>query len=158
MGANLGDRAATLKSALSLLSTHPKIRNIATSSVYETQPVGGVPQPLFLNLVVGLETAMTPESLLALLLEIELKYGRVRRERNGPRTLDLDLLAFENEKRNTAELTLPHPRMLERAFVLVPLRELLHRESFSSTAWKTLRDEISRETTSEGVRFVSLSL
>lgn len=138
-GANLGDRAATLNAALERLRTAPGIHALETSSVYETSPVGPVDQPNFFNVAVGVETNLTPEALLALLLDVERAFGRVRAERWGPRTLDLDLLAFEGETRRTADLHLPHPRMLERSFVLVPLAELLARPRFQRPAWDALR-------------------
>jgi len=158
LGANLGDRVATLKSALTQIDAHEAVTILATSSVYETEPVGGIHQPLFLNLVAGIETTLTPESLLGVLLEIEHKHGRIRLERNGPRTLDLDLLAFEGETRHTAPLTLPHPRMMERPFVLVPLKEVLQHSSFSVPFWQPLRQSLSHPFTSDGVRWMSGNL
>ena len=127
-GSNLGDRAATLREALRALDETPGVRVASASSLHETDPVGGVPQPLFLNLAARLEIAatLTPETLLAEMQCIERHFGR-RRETEihwGPRTLDLDLLLFGDETRATDFLTLPHPRLWERAFVLVPLREV----------------------------------
>ena len=129
-GSNLGDRAATLRGALRALDETPGVRVAAVSALYETDPVGGVPQPHFLNLAARLEiaeaTTLTPETLLAEMQRIEHAFGR-RRETEihwGPRTLDLDMLLFGGETRATDFLTLPHPRMWERAFVLIPLREI----------------------------------
>jgi len=141
-GSNLGDRAASLRGAMRALAETPGVRVAAVSALYETAPVGGVPQPPYLNLAARLEIppspaqasapahthalAHTPETLLAEMQRIERAFGR-RREteiRWGPRTLDLDLLLFDNETRATDFLTLPHPRMWERAFVLIPLREV----------------------------------
>jgi 2-amino-4-hydroxy-6-hydroxymethyldihydropteridine diphosphokinase len=139
-GANLGDRLATLAAAVTALRCSHGVHALETSSVYETAPVGLTAQPKFLNLVAGIETTLTPEALLHALQTIEQAHGRVRIERWGPRTLDLDLLAFEAETRATASLTLPHPRMLARAFVLVPLHELLRSPRFAGDArWEKLK-------------------
>ena len=140
-GANLGDRAATLRAAVERLSGINGIARVECSALYETEPVGVADQPKFLNLALGLETTLSPEQLLAALQAIEQAFGRVRTVRWGPRTLDLDLLAYEGEERETPALTLPHPRMFERAFVLVPLRELLSRDPFRDR-WPALRERI----------------
>ena len=124
LGSNLGDRAALLRRALAALQRGGDVRVVAESAVYETAPVGGPPQPDYLNMVVAVETALEPETLLERCLAIEAEHGRVRRERWGARTLDLDLLSFGAETLRTERLTLPHPRMAERAFVLVPLAEI----------------------------------
>ncbi|MFA5057469.1 MAG: 2-amino-4-hydroxy-6-hydroxymethyldihydropteridine diphosphokinase, partial [Opitutaceae bacterium] len=112
------------------------------STVYETAPVGVVDQPMFLNLVAGIETTLAPEALLSLLHRLEQAAGR-RREREqrwGPRPLDLDLLLHEGETRAGPDLVLPHPRMWERAFVLVPLRELIERSGrFQRPVWAEVR-------------------
>ena len=129
-GANLGDRAATLRGAMDALDAVANARVSAMSSLYETEPVGGVQQPAYLNMAARIETTLSPEALLGELQKIERTFGR-RREgeiRWGPRTLDLDLLLFGNETRQTESLTLPHPRMWERAFVLIPLREVADAE------------------------------
>lgn len=137
-GANLGDRRATLVAALDLLRQTPGIGETTCSSWYETAPVGGVDQPSFLNRVINIETTLSPEALLEVLQTIETRFGRVRTVRWGPRTLDLDLLAFEGETRATERLQLPHPRMLERSFVMVPLSELLAEPALSDH-WDELR-------------------
>ncbi len=143
-GSNLGDRAAVLQAASERLRVEPGICFLESSAVRETAPVGVVDQPMFLNLVLGIETTLGPEELLAALLAIEQEFGRVRRERWGPRTLDLDLLAFEGETRSTASLQLPHPRLEEREFVTVPLRELLGRPRFRRRCWDALRRRLER--------------
>jgi 2-amino-4-hydroxy-6-hydroxymethyldihydropteridine diphosphokinase len=97
---------------------------VAVSGLYETEPMGGPPQGLFLNLVVELATDDSPERLLERCWALEATAKRVRTVRNGPRSLDADVLLVEGETRSSAELELPHPRMLERRFVLAPLREL----------------------------------
>lgn len=140
LGSNLGDRQATLAAAVKALRSRVEISEIVASSIYETMPVGVLDQPKFLNAVIAIRTKLTPEELLSLLQEIEQLFGRERRERWGPRTLDLDLLAYEGEQRTTANLRLPHPRMFDRAFVLVPLRELLTDGRYAHVhRWNELR-------------------
>jgi 2-amino-4-hydroxy-6-hydroxymethyldihydropteridine diphosphokinase len=122
LGSNLGDRTATLRTAIQRLEALGRITGI--SSLYETEPVGYLEQPSFLNAVVALETALTPADLLRALLGIERDLGRARSFPNAPRTLDLDLLMVDDVILDTPELTMPHPRLHERAFVLVPLAEI----------------------------------
>ena len=124
LGSNLGDRAAYLLLGLSALSRLPKTHLLRLSPVYETDPVGP-PQPPYLNMVAELETELSPKGLLAEMLGIEKALGRERRERWGPRTLDLDLLLYGDLVLEEAGLSVPHPRLHERAFVLVPLLDLL---------------------------------
>lgn len=138
LGTNLGDRAATLTRALDRLRSVGGIIRVDASSAYETDPVGYTEQPPFLNAVAAVETTLAPEALLGELQRIEQEFGRTRIVRWGPRTLDLDLLAYEGETRDTSALTVPHPRMFSRAFVLVPLRELLAQERFHAR-WAELR-------------------
>jgi 2-amino-4-hydroxy-6-hydroxymethyldihydropteridine diphosphokinase len=123
LGSNLGDSLAILEGAVQALHHHADITVIACSSVYTTAPVGP-PQPDYLNACALLETELAPEELLRTLLNIEAQFGRVRRERWGPRLLDLDLLLFGDLVLTTPTLQIPHPRMHERAFVLVPLKEI----------------------------------
>lgn len=142
LGSNLGDRYGKIQAALALLEETPGIHAVLPSPVYETAPVGDVNQPRFLNLVAGVETALSPEDLMARLLEVERELGRRRDTRWGPRTIDLDLLFYENEERTGPGLTLPHPRWRERTFVTIPLRALLLREtSFAGETWDDLRAE-----------------
>jgi 2-amino-4-hydroxy-6-hydroxymethyldihydropteridine diphosphokinase len=122
LGSNLGDRMATLRAAVQRLETLGRIT--AASSLYETEPVGYLAQPSFLNAVVALDTALAPTDLMDALLGIERDLGRTRSFPNAPRTLDLDLLIVDGLILDTPELTLPHPRLHERAFVLVPLVEI----------------------------------
>ena len=124
LGSNLGDRAAYLLLGLSALSRLPETRLLRLSPIYETDPVGP-PQPPYLNMVAELETELSPKGLLAEMLRIEKALGRERRERWGPRTLDLDLLLYGDLVLEEAGLSVPHPRLHERAFVLVPLLDLL---------------------------------
>jgi len=122
LGTNLGDREAHLRAAIRTLRAAGDVA--AVSGLFETEPVGGPPQGLFLNLVVQLETTDSPEELLARCRSLEAAAERVRLERFGPRTLDVDVLLVEGEERSSDELTIPHPRMFERRFVMSPLREL----------------------------------
>jgi 2-amino-4-hydroxy-6-hydroxymethyldihydropteridine diphosphokinase len=126
LGANLGDREATIREALTELSAAPALQVVAVSALRETDPVGYLDQPPFLNGVAALETALAPQELLTLLLDVERRLGRVRGDgpRFGPRTLDLDLLLYGAERLVEPDLVLPHPRLHERAFVLEPLAEL----------------------------------
>lgn len=124
LGSNLGNSLVTLQTAVQQLAAQSGIKLVGQSHWYQTPPIGP-PQPDYLNGCVLLQTNASPEQILALLLETEQRFGRVRRERWGPRTLDLDLLLYEQVVMQTPTLTLPHPRLHERAFVLVPLAELL---------------------------------
>lgn len=124
LGANLDDPALTVRAAMAALDRQPGIQVIARSSLYRTAPVGLAGQPDFINAVVQVRTDLEPEALLAALLHVEAEFGRVRRERNGPRTLDLDLLLYGNQVQHSDTLTLPHPRLHLRAFVLHPLAEI----------------------------------
>jgi 2-amino-4-hydroxy-6-hydroxymethyldihydropteridine diphosphokinase len=124
LGANLGDPASTLRAAFGALANLPDSRVLRCSSLYRTAPVGIIDQPEFVNAVAQLETTLMPQALLRELLDIERRFGRLRAEKNGPRTLDLDLLLYDDQYLDLPELTLPHPRLHLRAFVLQPLAEL----------------------------------
>lgn len=125
LGSNLGDREANLAGALDRLEQLPGTKILGISNVYETAPFD-VPshQEDYLNCCVKLETGLDPEALLDRCLEIEAQLGRVRKEYHGARTLDVDLLVCEGHSSQTSRLTLPHPGILERAFVMVPLSDL----------------------------------
>lgn len=123
VGANLGFAHDAVRNALADLSDLPATEFIAASSVYSSAPIESS-GPDYFNAVAGLSTTLTAAELLHLLFAIEKRYGRVRTERNAPRTLDLDLLLYGQEMIRTDELVVPHPRMAERAFVLAPLLEL----------------------------------
>ncbi|MDQ1727379.1 MAG: 2-amino-4-hydroxy-6-hydroxymethyldihydropteridine diphosphokinase [Frankiaceae bacterium] len=123
-GSNLGDRAATLARGLQLLSVHPQVSVVAVSPVYETDPVGGPAQDDFLNLVALVDTDVPARTFLGLLHVIEAACDRERGERWGPRTLDLDLIAYDALVSAEPGLLLPHPRAHERAFVLRPWADL----------------------------------
>ncbi len=125
LGSNLGDRRASLDRALAILQARPGIIVQRVSSLYETRPVGGpAGQGPYLNAAAELLTDHPPETLLAILLETETSLGRVRQERDGPRTVDLDLLLYGGQVRDLPDLTLPHPRLHQRLFVLQPLAEI----------------------------------
>jgi 2-amino-4-hydroxy-6-hydroxymethyldihydropteridine diphosphokinase len=125
LGANLGDRSAMLRAALEQLAAEPGVSLVAVSSVRETDPVGPVDQPRFLNAAAALETELSPRELLDRLLGIERRLGRTREgPRFGPRTIDLDLLLYGEEWLDEPGLELPHPRLHERLFALEPLFEL----------------------------------
>jgi 2-amino-4-hydroxy-6-hydroxymethyldihydropteridine diphosphokinase len=126
LGANLGDREATIRAALALLGAEPGISVVGVSRLRETDPVGFVDQPRFLNGAAAVETTLGPRELLDRLLAIERRLGRRRGEgpRFGPRPIDLDLLLFGGEIVAEPGLRIPHPRLAERAFVLEPLAEL----------------------------------
>jgi 2-amino-4-hydroxy-6-hydroxymethyldihydropteridine diphosphokinase len=123
LGANLGDARAAVLGALAELAALPASRLVAQSSLYRSAPVDAT-GPDFVNAVAGIDTALSATDLLAALQSIEQRHGRVRGERNAPRTLDLDLLLHGEAVIDTPALTLPHPRLHERAFVLLPLAEV----------------------------------
>jgi 2-amino-4-hydroxy-6-hydroxymethyldihydropteridine diphosphokinase len=125
LGANLGDREATLRRAVDLLADEAEVEVTRVSRLRETDPVGVVDQPRFLNGVAAVETSLSPRELLEVLLRIERGLGRVRGEtRWGPRTVDLDLLVYGREEIDEPGLRVPHPRLHERRFALEPLAEL----------------------------------
>ncbi len=124
LGSNLGDRLPTLQRAVGLLAAEPAITVTRSSRVYETTSVGGPPQPDYLNAVLEVETSLSARDLLTACGRVEEALGRVRGERWGPRTIDIDVLTYGDELIDEPGLTVPHPRMHERGFVLVPLLEL----------------------------------
>jgi 2-amino-4-hydroxy-6-hydroxymethyldihydropteridine diphosphokinase len=126
LGSNLGDREATIRRAVETLDAEPGIEVVAVSSLRETEPVGYLDQPRFLNGAAELATRLAPRPLLDRLLAVERRFGRVREggPSQGPRTLDLDLLLYESAEIDEPGLTIPHPRLHERRFVLEPLAEL----------------------------------
>jgi 2-amino-4-hydroxy-6-hydroxymethyldihydropteridine diphosphokinase len=124
LGANLGDPVATVNAAIIALRQLPRTRFVAASSLYRTAPVGLRHQPDFINAVVALDAVSPAPTLLDDLFDIEARFGRSRSVKNAPRTLDLDLLLYGNETSDDPLLTLPHPRLHERAFVLAPLAEI----------------------------------
>jgi 2-amino-4-hydroxy-6-hydroxymethyldihydropteridine diphosphokinase len=124
IGSNLGDREDNLRRAIELLSAEDGVEVVAVSEIRETDPVGPVEQGPFLNGAFEVETSLGPHELLGRLLTVENRLGRVRSERWGPRTIDLDLLLYGGERFDEAGLSVPHPRLHERRFVLEPLADL----------------------------------
>ena len=124
VGSNLGDREFLIRKAVEAMRDLPRTLVVRVSSLYDTDPVGEVDQPAFLNAVVWLETTLEPRELLWQLLLIEKRMGRVRSQRWGPRPIDLDLLFYDDETISEPDLTVPHPEAHRRAFVLLPLQEL----------------------------------
>lgn len=147
LGTNLGDKKGNLEHAVMLLSE--KVIVVKVSSFYETEPVGYKDQPWFMNIVVEGTTDLPPEDLLAFTQSIEHEMKRVKTIVNGPRIIDVDILLYENVKINTETLTIPHPRMKERAFVMYPLFEiapdlLIEGKSLKSMMENFKGEEISR--------------
>ena len=149
LGSNLGDRMATLDTAVRALDADESTHVMAVSRVFETEPVGGPEQGPYLNAVAVLETDRDPFALLDLLMVTEERLGRVRKERWGPRTADLDLILYDGPPVSTPELTVPHPRARERAFVLVPLIDVDPFASFPDG--ETAAEALARLGTVEGL-------
>lgn len=141
LGSNLGDRDATLRAAIAAIGSEVTIARV--SSIYETAPWGRRDQPAFLNCCVSAETAIRPRPLLALLKDIERRLGRTPADRWGPRVIDLDLLLYGDEVVADSGLVVPHPHLMERAFVLVPLAEIAG-ETVIAGAGLTVRDALGR--------------
>jgi 2-amino-4-hydroxy-6-hydroxymethyldihydropteridine diphosphokinase len=149
LGGNVGDVRTTFKSAISNICGATQASLVARSSDYRTPPWGEEDQPPFINACIEIETSLDPLALLATLHRIEKRFGRDRasERRWGPRTLDLDILAYDNGTIATPELTLPHPRLFERAFVLVPLAEIAPDRKI---AGRTAREALAQMST-EGI-------
>ncbi|NHN35048.1 2-amino-4-hydroxy-6-hydroxymethyldihydropteridine diphosphokinase [Paenibacillus agricola] len=128
LGSNIGDREQYLLDAIACLNENEDVFIAVRSSIYETEPVGLVDQAPFLNMVIGVETQLSAQELFAHMVSIESTLGRTRELRFGPRTIDLDLLLYGELAQDNPELILPHPRMEERAFVLVPLVEAMKKQ------------------------------
>jgi len=152
LGSNLGERGAHLRGALEALRATPGVRVLHATDPIETEPVGGPPgQRRFLNAVVELETTLAARALLGELLRIERTAGRVRAQRNGPRTLDLDLLFYGEERIDEPGLIVPHPRLEERVFVLRPLAQLAPDRRLSGCRL-TVRERLAQLEPSAGGR------
>ena len=149
LGSNLGERSGNLQRAVDLLGAHEGMRVNASSSVWETDPVGPS-QPDFLNAVIGIETTLAPLELLAACQSAEAALSRVRAERWGPRTLDVDVLLFGGVAVDEPSLVVPHPLLLERAFVLAPLLELDPDAALPDG--RRIRDAAAAVDLSQGVR------
>ena len=143
LGGNVGDVRARFGGAIEAICREAPATLTARSADYETLPWGGIAQPAFINACIAIETERAPQALLATLHAIERTFGRDRAQetRWGPRTLDLDLIAYDDLVLDTSELTLPHPRLLERAFVLVPLADIAPERVI---AGRSVRDALSR--------------
>lgn len=140
LGSNLGDRKQQLENAIRELEANG-VHTVRRSSVYETEPFGVKDQPEFLNMVIAVETSLSPEALLDTCLAVETKLGRVRRRYWGERTIDIDLLTYHDEVRRTSRLRLPHMYLAMRRFVLLPLAEIAGKEKIQGgkTADELLR-------------------
>lgn len=142
LGTNIEPRKEHLDQAIEALSHHATIEVIRTSSIYETAPVGYLDQASFLNMVVEVNTTLAPMELLDVCQGIEQKLGRKRTIRNGPRTIDLDILLYGGEQIDNKRLVVPHPRMHERAFVLIPLSDIAN-EARIPTVRRTVQELIN---------------
>jgi len=138
-GSNLGDRRQRILSTMELVDRAKGVSVVSRSSLYETDPVGETDQPAFLNAAAGVETTLSPRELLGLIREIEEAIGRTPTYRWGPREIDIDILLYDDIIIDEEGLTIPHPRMHERAFVLVPLLEIAP-EAVHPVQGKTIRD------------------
>ena len=148
LGSNLGDRGANLDRALDFLTQRMTVKKV--SSVYETEPVGNVNQPLFLNLVCEVSTRLELMGLLTLVKGIESKLGRIPGKVNAPRPIDIDILFYGNEVVETPKLVIPHPRLAERAFILVPLVEIAP-DLVHPVSGKTVKELLQGVTETQGV-------
>jgi 2-amino-4-hydroxy-6-hydroxymethyldihydropteridine diphosphokinase len=149
LGSNVGDRVAHLRDAIARLESIGRV--VSVSSFYETEPVEVTDQPWFLNCAVGLETALTAEQLMARLLQIEQEMGRRRVQKKGPRTIDIDILLFDDLILDSPDVTLPHPAMQERRFVLEPLAEIAA-EARHPGIKKTIRELLEELPAGQSVR------
>lgn len=155
LGTNIEPRTEYINQALALLSRHDRITMMEKSSIYETAPVGYVDQAHFLNLVIEVRTSLSPIEMLDVCQSIEQQLGRERTVVNGPRTIDLDILVYNEENIRTGRLVVPHPRMNERAFVLIPLEEIAPELSIPGLG-KTVKElcsDLSKEDKLDVVRW-----
>jgi 2-amino-4-hydroxy-6-hydroxymethyldihydropteridine diphosphokinase len=148
LGSNLQDPQAQVERALQTIANTPNIKLIKASSLFKTAPIGYDNQPDFINAVAEIETDLSPLELLHSLLEIETQHGRERPFPNAPRVLDLDVLLYGNIELNTAELTLPHPRMYTRGFVMLPLAEIAPKINIGNHGYA---DELASKCDNQGV-------
>ncbi|MGA9542374.1 MAG: 2-amino-4-hydroxy-6-hydroxymethyldihydropteridine diphosphokinase [Candidatus Sulfotelmatobacter sp.] len=149
LGSNVGDREGQLREARTRLGTIGRV--IAVSSVYETEPVEFTQQPWFLNCALALETSKTPQELIAAILHIEEEMGRRRVQKKGPRSIDIDILLFDGMVVDSTDLTIPHPALHQRRFVLEPLTEI-GPEVFHPVLKKTVRELLDGLTAGQVVR------
>lgn len=157
LGSNQGDRAALLREAANRIQSTDGIAEFKVSSMYETAPVGKVDQPAFFNVAAELQTSIGPFELLRGLQRIETAMGRVRSVRWGPRTIDIDIIMYDQMVMQTESLTLPHPRARERAFVLIPLLELDPNLTLGRESIRRLLDELRQREEQSVVKVYSAS-
>lgn len=151
LGSNLGDRIEYLRNARQALHSHPEICIVRASAIYETEPVGGPEdQPPYLNAVLEVQTTLTASRLLEFALEVEQQFGRCRKVRWGSRSLDIDLLFYDNSISQKQELMIPHPRLHQRAFVLIPLMDVAP-DFIHPLNQKTVREMLTRLPSTSGV-------
>lgn len=144
LGGNLGDREAYLQQAVRLLGEQERVRVLRLSPIYETEPWGYTDQAAFLNQVAEVETELSPQALLAATQAVERALGRERLLRWGPRTMDVDILLYGDRRIDEPDLTVPHPRLTQRAFVLVPLTDLAPDLQLPNRGGLTVREALSR--------------
>jgi 2-amino-4-hydroxy-6-hydroxymethyldihydropteridine diphosphokinase len=140
LGSNLGDRLAHLQCAVDTMRADARVEVVGVSRVYETEPVGGPEQGAYLNAVVAVDTELAARALLHFAQQLENDAQRVRTERWGPRTLDVDILLYDDLEIDDDDLTLPHPRMWERGFVLAPLRDVAPHLVDAAASWQGVRE------------------
>lgn len=150
LGSNVGKREQYLREAIQALQATPGIKLVSVSKVYETDPVGYVEQDAFLNMVVAIETRLSPADLLTAVLSIEQQLGRVRLIRWGPRVIDIDIILYGQEQVDLSDLQIPHPALLERAFVLVPLRDVWQGDALLGE--NSIAEHIRKAGDAKGVR------
>ncbi len=151
IGTNIGDRTENIRTAVEALDLLPNVKVLRCASVYETDPWGYTEQRAFYNTVVELETTVSPEMLLGACLGIEAGMGRIREFKNGPRVIDLDLLVYEGYENNSSNITVPHSRIGERDFVLVPLKELYDDMNVLGLSYMNQYKNIEEKTTAKKV-------
>ena len=152
IGTNLGDRKENIENAVKALSLVPKTEVLRQTAIYETEPVGYEEQDSFYNICVEIESGFSPNEMLGVCLGIEAGFGRIREFRDGPRIIDLDIILAEDEKINTENLTVPHPRFKERRFVLIPLLELFSDGSAYGIEFKSSMFGIKGQAVKEIIR------
>lgn len=151
IGTNIGDRADNIRNAIEALGLLPDVNVLRCASIYETDPWGFTEQQSFYNTVVEVETDKSPELLLGACLGIEAGMGRVREFKNGPRVIDLDLLVFDGYKNDSPDITVPHPLIGERDFVLLPLKELYEDMNILGCSYLKQYENIAEKSTAKKV-------
>lgn len=152
IGTNIGDRAGNIRMAVEALDLLPNVKVLRCASIYQTDPWGYTEQRAFYNTVAEVETTVSAEILLGACLGIEAGMGRIRKFKNGPRVIDLDLLVCEGYENNSPDITVPHSRIGERDFVLIPLKELYEDMNVLGFSYINQYDNISEKTTAKKVK------